>query len=113
MLSVNLAPVLGGIVINQVTWRRIGAANPRFQTELVRLTRQIGAEFDSSMQKTINDAITSMTRTGLRVNTPSAAQEQLWYNDMERVIPALLGTTYDRELYQRISDVLANYRRGR
>lgn len=114
MLSMNVAPVLGGIVINQVTWRRIGELNPRFQPELIRVTRQIATEFDSAMARTVNDAIQSMTRAGLRVNTPSPAQEQLWYNEVQRVTPTLLANgTFDRELYQRIEGILARHRQGR
>jgi TRAP-type C4-dicarboxylate transport system substrate-binding protein len=112
MLSINLAPVIGGIVVNQVTWRRIGALNPRFQPELVRVTRQIAAELDQSMQRTVNDAITAMGRGGLTVNRPNASQEQLWYDEVERVTPALLGTTYDRDLYLRINDILTRHRAG-
>ena len=113
MLSINLAPVLGGIVINQVTWRKIGELNPRFQAELLRVTRQIGDEFDQSMQRTMSGAVNTMVREGLKVNTPTQAQEQLWYNDVERVLPTLLNNTYDRELYQKINDVLVKYRAGR
>jgi len=113
MLSVNIAPVLGGIVVNQVTWRRIGALNPRFQQEIIRATRQIAGGLDESMQKTINDAISAMAKDGLRVNKPNPAQEQLWYSEIERVTPSLLASTYDRELYQKVSSILTRYRAGR
>ena len=113
MLSINIAPFLGGIVINQVTWKKIGALNPRYQQDLLKGTRAIAAELDDSMQKTINNAINSMVKDGLKVNKPSPAQEQLWYNDVERVIPTLLGTTYNRDLYQKITDILTKFRAGR
>ncbi|MCL2601593.1 MAG: TRAP transporter substrate-binding protein DctP [Treponema sp.] len=113
MLSVNIAPVFGGIVINQVTWRRIGELNPNFQQQLVNRTRQIAAELDQSMQKTVSDAISVMVRDGLTVNRPSAAQEQLWFDEIELVNPTLLGTTYDSQLYQRIAEILARHRAGR
>ena len=113
MLSLNIAPVLGGIVINQVTWQRIGALNPRFQTELVRATRRIAAELDQSMQITVNDAIAAMSRDGLAVNRPTPAQEQLWFNEIERAMPILMANTYDQVLYQRINDILVRHRAGR
>ena len=112
MLSTNIAPVLGGIVINQLTWKKIGEMNPRFQADLIKSTRQIAEGFDDSLQKTVNDAIQSMTREGLTVNRPSPAQEKLWYDDVERVVPTLLGTTYDRELYRRVNDILTRFRGG-
>ena len=112
MCSINIAPVLGGIVINQLTWRRIGELNPRFQAELLRVTRQIAQSLDESMQKTVSDAVQTMTREGLKVNRPTAAQEQLWFSDVERVTPTLLGTTYDQDLYRRINEVLERFRKG-
>ena len=113
MLFTNIAPVLGGIVMNQVTWKKIGEINPRYQTDLLRATRRIAEEFDGSMSKTISDAITTMTREGLKVNRPSPAQEQLWYSEIERVTPSLMGSTYDRALYEKIVDALARYRSRR
>ena len=113
MLSINIAPVLGGIVINQVTWKKIGELDPRFQTELLRATRRISDEFDGTMAKTVNDAIQSMSREGLKINKPDTAQEQQWYSEIEKVTPVLLQGTYDRELYQKVNDYLVKYRGGR
>ena len=112
MLSINLAPILGGIVINQVTWQRIGALNPRFQQELVRVTRQISAEFDRDMQRTVDNAVTAMSRDGLTVNRPTAAQQQLWFNEIDNVKPLLMANTYDSQLYQRIYNILERHRSG-
>ena len=113
MLQVNIAPVLGGIVMNQVTWKKIGDLNPRYQTELLNSTRKIAEEFDASLQKTVNDAVQAMSRSGLKVNQPSTAQPQLWYSEMERVVPSLLGTAFDRDLYNRVNSILVRYRGGR
>ena len=113
MLELNLAPILGGIVINQVTWQRIGALNPRFQQQLINVTRQIAAELDQSMAITINEAVASMTRDGLTVNRPTPAQQQLWFNEIENVTPLLMGNTFDRDMYQRVADILARHRAGR
>ena len=113
MLSINIAPVLGGIVMNQVTWRKIGELNPRYQADLLSATRRIAEEFDASLQKTVNDAIQTMGRAGLKVNQPSVTQEQQWYTEMERVVPSLLGTAYDRNLYNRVNEILVRYRGGR
>jgi TRAP-type C4-dicarboxylate transport system substrate-binding protein len=113
MLSVNIAPVLGGIVINQVTWKKIGELNPQYQREILRVTRRIAEELDASMQKTTNDAINTMRRGGLTVNQPTAAQEKMWFDDVERVIPVLLGTTFNREIYQKINEVLTRHRNRR
>jgi TRAP-type C4-dicarboxylate transport system substrate-binding protein len=110
MMSTNVAPVLGGIVINQLTWKKIGDLNPRYQQELLRVTRNIATQFDASIQKTVSDAVQTMTRAGLKVNSPTPAQEQQWYNEIDKVTPGLLGTTYDRDLYSRISAIVTRVR---
>ena len=113
MLTINIAPVLGGIVMNQVTWQRIGALDPRFQPELIRVTRQIAAEFDRAMQETVDAAIASMTADGLTVNRPTPAQEQLWHSEIERATPILMANTYDPQWYQRINEILKRHRERR
>jgi len=114
MLQINVAPVVGGVVMNQITWRRIGELNPRFQQELLTATRRIAAEFDASLQPTVNDAIQVMSRAGLRINQPTPAQEQLWFNEIERAMPSIMGmdNVFDRALYDRITDILARHRAG-
>jgi TRAP-type C4-dicarboxylate transport system substrate-binding protein len=111
MLSLNIAPIMGGIVLNQVTWKKIGDLNPRYQQQLLDATRKIANEFDNSLPKTVNDAITTMKRSGLNVNQATAAQEQMWATEVERATATLLGTTFDRDLYQRITAILARIRR--
>jgi len=110
MLSINIAPIMGGIVLNQVTWKKIGDLNPRYQQELLDVTRKIANEFDNSLPKTVNDAITTMKRSGLKVNPATPAQEQMWATEVERATASLLGTTFDRELYQRITSILTRIR---
>jgi TRAP-type C4-dicarboxylate transport system substrate-binding protein len=112
MLSLNLAPFVGGIVMNQVTWKKIRDLNPKYPDEIMKVSRRIAAELDASMQQTVNSAIDVMKRGGLKVNVPSAAQAQLWYNEVERAIPNLLGSTFDRDTYQKINAILAKQRGG-
>jgi len=110
MLDMPLAPFLGAIVINRVTWNKISADRQR---ELIRVTQRIADEFDSTMPRIAGNAVTMMSRDGLIVNKPSPAQEELWRTEMNKAISPLLGTTFDRELYQRINATLEKARSGR
>jgi len=109
MLDLPIAPFIGGIVINRVTWNKIG---PERQKELTRVTQRMAAEFDAAMPKTITNAVTMMQRDGLKVNRPSSAQEDMWRSEMLKAMPPLIGTTFDRDLYQRISKILDKARSG-
>jgi TRAP-type C4-dicarboxylate transport system substrate-binding protein len=110
MLDMPLAPFMGAIVINRVTWNKISADRQR---ELIRITQRIADEFDSAMPRIVGNAVTMMSRDGMTVNKPSPAQEELWRLELAKAIPSLLGTTFDRELYQRISATLEKTRSGR
>jgi len=109
MLDMPLAPFLGAIVINRVTWSKISADRQR---ELIRITQRIVDEFDATMPKISGSAITVMSREGLSVNKPNPAQEDIWRTEMNKAVSPLLGTTYDRELYQRINATLEKARGG-
>jgi len=110
MLSLKIAPILGGIVINQVTWKKIGDLNPKYQQQLVDVSRKLADEFDSSLTKTVNDAITTMKRSGLKENVATAAQQQMWISEVEKAVVSLLGTTFDRDIYQRVNSILTRIR---
>jgi TRAP-type C4-dicarboxylate transport system substrate-binding protein len=107
MLSKPLAPFLGAIVINRVTWNKI---SPERQRDIMRVTQSIAAEFDALMPKMVDNAVTVMSRDGLRVNDLSPEQEALWNTELQKAIPLLLGTTYDRDLYNKIGGILEKAR---
>jgi hypothetical protein len=52
-----------------------------------------------------------MVTDGLKVITPSPVQEELWHNEIFKVMPSLIGTTFDRDLYQRINEILEQSRK--
>jgi len=109
MLDMPLAPFMGGIVVNRVTWNKI---SPDHQRELIKVTQRIADEFDSIMPKIVGNAVSMMRRDGMSVNKPNPAQEELWRAELNKAMPSLLGTTFDRELYQRINAVLQKARSG-
>jgi len=109
MLDMPIAPFLGAIVINRVTWDRLG---PQHQRAMIDVTRRIAAEFDSQMPRTVANAVTMMQRDGLTVNVPSAGQRDLWQGEVQRAMPPLLGPTFDREMHGRIAGILERSRNG-
>jgi len=107
MLGKPLAPFIGALVINRVTWNKL---SPDRQRELMKATQDIAAEFDAVMPKIVDNAVAVMSRDGLKVNQLSPAQEALWQTELNKAIPSLLGTAVDRDLYQRINVILEKYR---
>jgi TRAP-type C4-dicarboxylate transport system substrate-binding protein len=111
MSSVNIAPFLGGIVINKQTWNSIPE---QYRSEILRITRRIGTEIEVSMAQLESDAIATMKQYGLTINEADARQEQEWYTDLERAIPALLDSpSFDRDPYNKINQLVTAHRAGR
>jgi TRAP-type C4-dicarboxylate transport system substrate-binding protein len=111
MSTMNIAPFLGGIVINRHTWEMIPE---QYRTEILRITRRIGAEIETSLAQLESDAISAMLRNGLVINEADARQEQEWYTDLDKAIPALLESpTFDQATYDKINGLVKTHRGGR
>jgi TRAP-type C4-dicarboxylate transport system substrate-binding protein len=110
MASINVAPFMGGIVMNQAAWRSIP---DRHKPALLRIAKELERGLDTSIQTLEAEAIDTMKNYGLVINEVSPAQAQLWYNDVNRVIPSLLGNTFNREMYEKIEALLKAHRGGR
>lgn len=109
MASINIAPFMGGIVVNQRAWRSIPA---KYKPDLIAAARRIEKELDVSVIQLENEMISVMANYGLTVNRLTPAQEQMWYDETGRAIPGLLGTAFDRDIYWRIDALLKKHRSG-
>ncbi|MDR1904298.1 MAG: TRAP transporter substrate-binding protein DctP [Treponema sp.] len=107
MASINIAPIMGGILMNQTAWRAIPAP---YRPKLEELTRKLEKEMDGSIMRLENEAVTTMTKYGLVINTLSPEQEQLWYQDIGKAVPSLFGSAINRNLYERIETILKDFR---
>jgi len=106
MFNMPIAPIMGSIVMNRVTWNKLGAERQR---NLLAVTQRIVREFEVTQLRTSANAVTAMQRDGLRVNTPNQTQINLWRAEIEKAAP-LIGTTYDRNVYNMINQILARAR---
>jgi TRAP-type C4-dicarboxylate transport system substrate-binding protein len=110
MASINIAPFMGGIVMNGAAWRSIP---DKYKPELIRIAKKLETDLDSSIQELETDVIKTMTDYGLIVNQLTPAQEQLWYDDSARVTPNLFGATFNKAIYDRIEVILKAHRAAR
>jgi TRAP-type C4-dicarboxylate transport system substrate-binding protein len=110
MASIEAAPFMGAIVMNQRAWRTIP---DKYKNDLIRVSKKVESELDAHIQALEAEVIQTMVNYGLVINQVSPAQEQIWYEDMNRVIPSLVGTIFDRETYNRIEALLRPRRAGR
>lgn len=110
MLDMPLAPFLGGIVMNRITWDRLG---PQRQRAIMDVTRRMTVDFDRTMPRTVSNAITMMSRDGLSVQTPSPKQQEMWHSEVQTAMPPLLGSTFDRDMFNLINSILERSRSRR
>jgi TRAP-type C4-dicarboxylate transport system substrate-binding protein len=108
MSTINIAPFLGGIVINRHTWEMIPKQH---QEAILAITRRTGTEIEASLAQLENDAISTMVKYGLVINDVTPRQAQEWYDDLEKSVPRLLDSaTFDREYYEKINGILKTHR---
>ncbi|MDR3131382.1 MAG: TRAP transporter substrate-binding protein DctP [Treponema sp.] len=110
MASINIAPFMGGIVLSREAWANI----PRqYRSRLQGVAKRVEQEIYRSTQQLEAGVIKTMTRHGLKINQLSPQQEQVWYDDTAKAMPALIGTTFDKDIYERIATLLRTYRSRR
>jgi TRAP-type C4-dicarboxylate transport system substrate-binding protein len=110
MTNINIAPFMGGILMNNTAWRRIPE---QYQEQLRAVCKQVETDIDGSFSRLEADAISTMSRYGLNVLQLNSRQVQEWYDDMAKYESSLAGPIFNRPLYQRIKLILEDYRRGR
>lgn len=109
MASINIAPFMGGIIVNQRAWRSIPDS---YKPQLIEATKKLEKELDGAVRDLEDQMVKIMQNYGLVVNQLTPAQEQLWYDEISKVMPGLIGTAFDRDTYNRINDILTKYRSG-
>jgi len=107
MASINVAPFLGAVIFNQRAWRSIP---DKYKPQMIEAVRRNEAKLDRDIRKLEDDMIKTFGNYGLKVNQLSPQQEQLWYDEIGRAMPGLIGTVFDRNVYERVEAVLQNYR---
>ena len=107
MLSLNVAPFMGAIILNQRAWNSIPE---RFRPQLIEAARRREAELARTVMQFEEEMIRTMTTHGLVVNETTGAQAQLWYDEIGRTMPILAETLFDRNMYNRINSILQAHR---
>jgi TRAP-type C4-dicarboxylate transport system substrate-binding protein len=107
MASINIAPFIGAVVFNQRTWRAIPE---KYKPQLIDAVRRNEAELDRSIRELEADMVKTMENYGLKVNQLSSQQEQLWYDEIGKSMPSLIGSMFDRGVYERIEALLREHR---
>ncbi|GMO49239.1 MAG: hypothetical protein Ta2G_05970 [Termitinemataceae bacterium] len=107
MASINVAPFMGTILMNDSAWRSIP---DKYKPELIKVVKKLEADLDSSVQKFEASTIDIMKQYGLVINNVSPQQEQIWYDDMEKIGLNMFSNPQAKAMYAKIGTLLKNYR---
>jgi TRAP-type C4-dicarboxylate transport system substrate-binding protein len=110
MASINIAPFMGAIILNRRTWNSIPDI---YKPRLIEAAKKEEMELDRVVRKFEEDMIKTMGTYGLTVNWLSPAQEQVWYDEIDKAMPVLMGTFSDRVFFTRIQNILNEHRARR
>jgi TRAP-type C4-dicarboxylate transport system substrate-binding protein len=110
MSSINIAPFMGGIVMNNTAWRRIP---DRHKDKIMAICGRIEGEIVRSIANLEAEAISTMSKYGLVINQAGSQHIQEWTSDIAKYENALVGPIFNRDLYQKINAILQDYRRRR
>ena len=109
MASINIAPFMGGLVLNRQAYRELSRRS--YWNQLLEVALRTGRDIDASIGRLESTAVNTMLRYGLVGEQLSPEQEDIWYAEFEASMPALVRNgTFDQALYDRISAILRRYR---
>jgi TRAP-type C4-dicarboxylate transport system substrate-binding protein len=107
MASINVVPFVGAIVFNQRAWRSIP---DKYKPQMIAAARKVESDLDKAIRGMEVDLIKTMEGYGLKVNQLTPEQEQLWYDEIGRATPGLVGSMLDRDTYNRVDAIVRNHR---
>jgi TRAP-type transport system periplasmic protein len=107
MVNINVAPFLGAIVLSTSVWDKIPADQ---QAKLLENSRSNEKELDSQVVQLEDKAVTSMEKYGLVVDNLTPEQVQLWEQDATEGLPRAMGTSFDKDTFDRINGQLKQFR---
>jgi len=110
MSTVNVAPFMGAVLMNDVTWKRIPE---RFKPALLEACKKAQAEIEASLAALEAEAITTMVKHGLKIVDLTPSQMQVWYDDTAKYDNRLVGSVFNREYFNKVNNILTEYRRNR
>ncbi|MDR1095015.1 MAG: TRAP transporter substrate-binding protein DctP [Spirochaetaceae bacterium] len=107
MMNFTLAPVMGGIVMNQAAWRRLPED---YRAVIVKHAKVAEVEIEEQLATLKKNALDMMLKNGLVIYDLTPEEQRVWIEDTEISVPRLVGTMFDADVYRQISDILKEYR---
>ncbi len=110
MLSLRLAPLVGGLILSDKAWASIPAdLHQALITAVADASRGL---YEETMALEA-DAVKMMQDNGLVVHEPPGAALRMWREAAAQGVSDLVGPIFSKEMYDRIVGYLQEFRKGR
>lgn len=107
MTALNIAPLVGAIVVTERTWRQIPQSE---RAKMEAAAQEVMKPLYDDTQKLEEQAIKVMKQHGLVVDQVPQPVAVEWRKLLEKGIKPLIGTSYSASLYQEIKGYITQYR---
>lgn len=108
MCSLKIAPLVGGLVIVDRLWERIPENQKKeMMAAVARVSNKLAGETERLEQK----AIDTMKKNGLVIHEAPADGLAKWKEAAAKGMDELVGKLFSREIYDRLQEILEEYRR--
>ncbi len=107
MLSLQVAPLVGGIVINKKVWDAIPQVH---QAPMIAATIKIANELTEKIANIEKKTLETMKQNGLIVHELPADALAKWRNAVALGMDELIGKAFSKEIYDQMIKILNEYR---
>ncbi len=107
MTDVKWAPLVGGVVISNKTWRKISRSH---QQQMIKAARKIEARLQKAVRKLDDHAVEVMKKHGLVVHHVPPEVAAKWETRVRALYPKLLGTIAPADMVAEVERLRDQFR---
>lgn len=107
MCSLDIAPLIGAIVVSERAWRQIPN---NYKSEMEAAVHNVIRPLYESTRALEDQAMQVMKANGLTVNQVPPTVGDQWRTLLERGVRPLIGKSYSQNVYDEIKGYIAEYR---
>lgn len=107
MCPIDVAPIIGGIVISDRTWKQIPA---QYHQAMTDITKKLSARLLKEAAELEKEAIQTMIENGLKIIPSPADARERWSKTVAQGTDELIGKAFSKEIYDRVLALVAEYR---
>jgi TRAP-type C4-dicarboxylate transport system substrate-binding protein len=109
MCGLKIAPLLGGIVLTERTWKRIP---DQYKEKIMEVAQKISDELYIEILQLEKEAIDTMKKHDLMVHPVPAEVVKEWKAAAEKGMDVLVGKAFSQEIYDQVVQHLNDFRKS-